>query len=111
MTALSHQVAANCSYGFPRRVPHPRFVRVGLGLRCAVTNWFCLLRAQVLKHWTVPERKVMSTIPTPVAPLQETTAVRLRNLGLSALFALTLLVPKLLNVRRDRRSWFAFRIL
>jgi hypothetical protein len=53
----------------------------------------------------------MSTIPTPVAPLQETTAVRLRNLGLSALFALTLLVPKLLNLRRDRRSWFAFRIL
>jgi len=53
----------------------------------------------------------MSTIPTPVAPLQETTAVRLRNLGLSALFALALLIPKLLNLRRDRRSWFAFRIV
>lgn len=111
MTAATHRLGTNCFYVFPCRVPHPRFVRVGMGLRCAVTNWFCLFPLQVLKHCTVPERKVMSTIPTPVAPLQETTAVRLRNLGLSALFALTLLVPKLLNVRRDRRSWFAFRIL
>jgi len=53
----------------------------------------------------------MSTTSTPVAPLQETTAARLRNLGLSALFALVLLVPKLLNLRRDPRSWLAFRIL
>jgi len=53
----------------------------------------------------------MSTTSTPVAPPQETTAARLRNLGLGALFALVLLVPKLLNVRRDRRSWLAFRIL
>jgi hypothetical protein len=51
----------------------------------------------------------MSTTSTPV--LQETTAARLRNLGLGALFALVLLVPKLVNLRRDRRSWFAFRIL
>ena len=55
----------------------------------------------------------MSTTPTPTpgAPPQETTAARLRNLGQGALFALVLLVPKLLNVRRDRRSWLAFRIL
>jgi hypothetical protein len=53
----------------------------------------------------------MSTTSTPVAPPQETTAVRLRNLGLGVLFALVLLVPKLLNLRRDRRSWFAFRVL
>jgi hypothetical protein len=53
----------------------------------------------------------MSTTSTPVLPPQETTAARLRNLGLSALFALVLLVPKLVNLRRDRRSWFAFRIL
>ena len=53
----------------------------------------------------------MSTTSTPVAPLQETTVARLRNLGLATLFALVLLAPKLVNLRRDRRSWFAFRIL
>jgi hypothetical protein len=53
----------------------------------------------------------MSTTSTPVVPLQETTAARLRNLGLAALFAFVLLIPKLLNLRRDRRSWFAFRVL
>jgi hypothetical protein len=53
----------------------------------------------------------MSTTSTPVVPLQETTAARLRNLGLGALFAFVLLIPKLLNLRRDRRSWFAFRLL
>jgi len=53
----------------------------------------------------------MSTTPTPVALPQETTAARLRNLGLGALFALALLIPKLVNVRRDRRSWLAFRVL
>jgi hypothetical protein len=53
----------------------------------------------------------MSTTPTPVASPQDSTAVRLRNFGLGALFALVLLLPKLLNLRRDRRSWFAFRIL
>jgi len=53
----------------------------------------------------------MSTTSTPGAPLQQTTAARLRNLGLGALFALVLLIPKLVNLRRDRRSWFAFRVL
>ena len=53
----------------------------------------------------------MSTTSTPVASPQETVAARLRNLGLGALFALVLLLPKLLNLRRDRRSWLAFRIL
>lgn len=53
----------------------------------------------------------MSTISTPVASPQETVAVRLRTFGLGALFALVLLLPKLLNLRRDRRSWLAFRIL
>jgi hypothetical protein len=65
----------------------------------------------MLKQYTPPERKVMSTTPTPVAPPQETAAARLRNFGLGALFALVLLLPKLLNLRRDRRSWLAFRIL
>jgi hypothetical protein len=53
----------------------------------------------------------MSTTPTPVTSPQDSTAVRLRNFGLGALFALVLLLPKLLNLRRDRRSWLAFRIL
>jgi hypothetical protein len=53
----------------------------------------------------------MSTTPTPVAAPQETAAARLRNFGLAALFALVLLLPKLLNLRRDRRSWLAFRVL
>lgn len=53
----------------------------------------------------------MSTTSTPVAPPQETIPARLRNIGLGALFALVLLLPKVLNVRRDRRSWLAFRIL
>jgi hypothetical protein len=52
----------------------------------------------------------MSTTSTPVGSPQE-TAARLRNLGLGALFALVLVLPKLLNLRRDRRSWVAFRIL
>jgi hypothetical protein len=53
----------------------------------------------------------MSTTSTPIAPQQETVAARLRNFGLSALFALVLLVPKLVNLRRDPRSWLAFRII
>ena len=65
----------------------------------------------MLKHYTPPERTVMSTTSTPVASPQETAAARLRNFGLGALFALVLLLPKLLNLRRDRRTWLVFRIL
>jgi len=36
---------------------------------------------------------------------------RLQKLGIAALFAVVLLVPKVLNLRRDERSWTAFRIL
>src|SRR5258708_13322102 len=68
-------------------------------------------RRAMLKQSPSPERKVMSTTSTPVPSPQETTAVRLRNFGLGILFALVLLLPKLLNLRRDRRSWLAFRIL
>jgi hypothetical protein len=65
----------------------------------------------MLKQCAAPARKVMSTTSTPIAPQQESVATRLRNFGLSALFALVLLLPKLLNLRRDRRSWLAFRIV
>jgi hypothetical protein len=74
-------------------------------------NCFCLFFAQMLKHLSVPERYAMSTTSTPVASPQETAAARLRTLALGALFALVLLVPKLLNIRRDRRSWLAFRVV
>ncbi len=70
-----------------------------------------IFRRAVLKHYTPPERTVMSTTPTPVASQQETTTTRLRNFGLGALFAVVLLLPRLLNLRRDRRSWLAFRVL
>ena len=53
----------------------------------------------------------MSTTSTPITSPQETTAVRIRNFALGALFAVVLLLPKLLNIRRDPRSWLAFRIL
>jgi hypothetical protein len=35
---------------------------------------------------------------------------RLRNAGIVGLFALALLVPKIIHLRRNERSWFAFRI-
>src|SRR5258708_35270994 len=79
----------------------------------AVSNEVVLfLPRAVLQHYTAPERTVMSTTSTPVASQQEETiAARLRNFASGALFALVLLLPKLLNLRRDRRRWFAFRVL
>jgi hypothetical protein len=55
----------------------------------------------------------MSTTSTPAATQEVSTgiAARLRNAAIGSLFALVLLLPKLLNLRRDRRTWFAFRIL
>lgn len=37
--------------------------------------------------------------------------VKLRNTAIGALFALALLAPKLLHLRRDAHSWLVFRIL
>jgi hypothetical protein len=67
--------------------------------------------ARNAKTLPTPERTVMSTTTTPVDSPQETIASRLRNFALGALFALVLLLPKILSLRRDRRSWLAFRIL
>jgi hypothetical protein len=53
----------------------------------------------------------METTATPAASQEESIAIRLRNLAIGALFALVLLVPKLLRVRRNERSWMLFRIL
>src|SRR6266849_9638277 len=63
------------------------------------------------KTLVAPERTVMSTTSTPAATQEETTGARLRNAAIASLFALVLVVPKILNVRRDRRTWLAFRIL
>jgi hypothetical protein len=51
----------------------------------------------------------MSTTSIPAT--QESIGTRLRNLAIGSLFALVLLLPKLLNLRRDRRTWLAFRIV
>ena len=51
----------------------------------------------------------MSTTSIPAT--QESVSSRLRNAAIGSLFALVLLLPKVLNFRRDRRTWLAFRIL
>jgi hypothetical protein len=52
----------------------------------------------------------MNTTATSAAST-DTLGIRVRNLVIGALFALVLLVPKLLRLRRDERAWTAFRIL
>lgn len=44
------------------------------------------------------------------AALPEPLGARLRRAGLAVLFAAILLIPKLLRVRRDARTWLAFRV-
>jgi hypothetical protein len=44
------------------------------------------------------------------APSPPTGIVRLRNISVGALFAAVLVLPKLLHIRRDERSWTIFRI-
>jgi hypothetical protein len=41
----------------------------------------------------------------------ENISARLQKLAVAALFALVLVIPKVLNLRRDERSWTAFRVL
>src|SRR5271163_4710527 len=69
----------------------------------------------------------MTTKSNPAAPLENTSGrnlqlhgkkipaaklsyARLRNAGIVALFAIVLLIPKIVHLRRSTRSWFAFRI-
>lgn len=47
----------------------------------------------------------------PVAPESQGLTVKVRNIAIGGTFALVLLVPKLLRLRRNKRSWMAFRIL
>ena len=52
----------------------------------------------------------MSTAPATAASSHEGTSARFRNLLIGALFALVLLIPKLLRIRRNAQSWMAFRV-
>src|SRR6267154_5653723 len=62
---------------------------------------------------TPPRLKAMSRTSTPAATQEVSAgaAARLRDAAIGSIFALVLLLPKLLNLRRDRRTWVAFRIL
>ena len=53
----------------------------------------------------------MSSAPATAASPHEGSTARFRNLLISALFAVILLIPKLLRIRRNAESWMAFRIL
>lgn len=53
----------------------------------------------------------MESTASPAVSQAESLGARLRNIAIGVLFALVLLVPKLLRIRRDERSWTAFRIL
>ena len=53
----------------------------------------------------------MESTATSASAQQATVAIRLRNAAIGILFAIVLLVPKLMHIRRDERSWLAFRIL
>ena len=53
----------------------------------------------------------MSTTPSPLPHESRPAGAPLRNLFVETLLALALLVPKLLHLRRNPRSWLLFRIL
>jgi hypothetical protein len=52
----------------------------------------------------------MGTAPATAASQHEGTGTRLRNLLIGAMFAIVLLIPKLLHIRRNAQSWMAFRV-
>ena len=47
----------------------------------------------------------------PTEIRQPTAAAKLRNFFIAAIFALVLLIPKILHLRSSPRSWTAFRVL
>src|SRR5437868_8288431 len=53
----------------------------------------------------------MESTATPDVSQHENIGARLRNAAIGTLFAAVLQIPKILHVRRDERSWLAFRIL
>lgn len=53
----------------------------------------------------------MSTASSPTNFESQRSATTLRNVFIGALFAVVLLVPKILHVRRNSKSWMLFRLL
>jgi hypothetical protein len=53
----------------------------------------------------------MPTTPSSPAAQRESIGARFRNATIGALFAIVLLVPKMLHLRRNARSWLAFRMV
>lgn len=53
----------------------------------------------------------MDSTANPAASQTVNALARLQKMLIGALFAGVLLVPKILNLRRDERSWTAFRVL
>ena len=53
----------------------------------------------------------MNAASNPALSQPESLGKRLRHLAIGALFALVLLIPKILHVRRNPRSWMLFRII
>ena len=51
------------------------------------------------------KRRVASALPS-----EKLLLTRLRNTAIVALFAVALVIPKIIHLRRSTRSWFAFRI-
>src|SRR5271169_1740803 len=52
----------------------------------------------------------MSTASSPAISQSESFGRRLRHIVIGALFALVLLLPKILQARRNPRSWMLFRV-
>ena len=52
----------------------------------------------------------MSAASNPALAQQESFGKRLRQVAIGVLFALVLLIPKILHARRNARSWMLFRI-
>jgi len=52
----------------------------------------------------------MSAASHPALAQQESFLKRLRHVAIGVLFALVLLIPKILHARRNARSWMLFRI-
>ncbi len=52
----------------------------------------------------------MSATSTPALTQPESFGKKLRHLAFGALFVLVLLIPKMLHLRRNPRSWMLFRI-
>ncbi len=52
----------------------------------------------------------MSAASNPALAQQESFGKRLRHVAIGVLFALVLLIPKILHARRNPRSWMLFRI-